>query len=194
MKKNILYLALAIFVSCSDDAHTDIVPVEPEANKVLLLKVDLTTNDFEGGKELEFVDADSFTIHADYDSPFDFGSIKLIYSETNTTLFDAGIVWSGLGTITYPESLDMPDAFTPVGVNVPMPEFEMVFEYTGDIDYQYYYDNVDYSAVWGAIDNLDIVKQYRAANPGAKVQLFLYTPSVGVGNPAEWDWIIFLKN
>ncbi|MES2488026.1 MAG: hypothetical protein V4581_19015 [Bacteroidota bacterium] len=193
MKKILLLVALALFtVACSDD--TDTVTTEPQVNKVLLLKVDLTTNAFEGGKELEFADADSFTIDADYDSPFDFGSIKLIYSETNTTLFDAGIVWMGTGAITYPESLDLPDTFAPVGVNVPMPEFEMVFGYTGDPDYQYYYDDVNYTAIWNAVNNLDIVKQYRTSNPEAKAQLFLYTPGIGIGDPAYWKWIIFLKN
>ena len=57
-------------------------------------------------------------------------------------------------------------------------------------------DNTTYSynEVWTSVQSLVKVRQYLYSNPNASVKLFLYTPSVGIGNPAEWDWIIFMKN
>ena len=52
----------------------------------------------------------------------------------------------------------------------------------------------DHQSIWAAIDNLETVKNYRESNPEVKISLFLYTPSVGIGNPEEWDWFVILKN
>lgn len=52
----------------------------------------------------------------------------------------------------------------------------------------------DYEEVWQSVQNLVKVRAYLKSNPNSSVKLFLYTPSVGVGNPADWDWIIFIKN
>jgi hypothetical protein len=52
----------------------------------------------------------------------------------------------------------------------------------------------NYNTIWTSVQNIIKVRQYLYANPDATVKIFLYTPSVGVGNPAEWDWFIFMKN
>ncbi|KAF2514817.1 hypothetical protein E0W68_13365 [Flavobacterium salilacus subsp. salilacus] len=192
MKKIILLLGLALsFMACSDDSGS---PLQNETqNKVLLLKVDLETNVFEGGKELVFPDADGFTLTTDYNSPGDFGDITLKYEQVNDTIFAGTIVWNGTGQMTYPEALNGTDAFATVAEPAVMPtaeDFELV-EYD---EYSYYPEEIDYDAIWDAIDNLQLVKEYRKENPDAKVNLFLYTPSVGIGNPAEWDWYVILKN
>ncbi|MES2488027.1 MAG: hypothetical protein V4581_19020 [Bacteroidota bacterium] len=202
MKKTMLLFGLcAIFASCSDDDNSDpvnvILPVL-DANKVLALKVDLLTNTFEGGKVLEFEGpTDTFTISADYNVPGDFGDITLKYNEVDANLFEGTIHWMGLGEITYP-SFELPNAFAAIDNETAMPAangFEFV-SYGSEFGSPspYYEENADLAAIWDAVDNLQLVKDYRITNPNAKVQLFLYTPSVGVGNPAEWDWIIFLKN
>ena len=54
--------------------------------------------------------------------------------------------------------------------------------------------SASYNEVWTSVQSLVKVRQYLYSNPNASVKLFLYTPSVGIGNPAEWDWIIFMKN
>ena len=36
------------------------------------------------------------------------------------------------------------------------------------------------------------VRDLLSSNPEQKVQYFLYRPSVGEGNPADWKWILFL--
>lgn len=165
--------------------------IEPiSGNKVLILKVDYTTNAFEGGTEIEFTKkTQTFTITNEYDPPADFGSVKLIYSELNETLFYGTIIWMGKGVISYPKGFAPADQFKSVATDdyvMPSKGFENVFNP--------YKQTYDYTPVWSSVQALVKVRQYLRSNPNATVKLFLYTPSVGVGNPADWDWIIYLKN
>ena len=48
--------------------------------------------------------------------------------------------------------------------------------------------------IWNSINNLEVVSDYLDSNPNGKINLFLYTPGVGIGDPAYWDWYVFLKN
>ena len=188
LKFLILFPILALFISCAGEENTDNQnPIE--GNKVLLLKVDYTTNVFEGGKELAFDDSISdFTIETEYQSPSDFGWIKLNYEQAGAPIFDGGIHWMGLGTINYPTDF------------VPAANFE--FAATADFVSPAGFENIfnpnnqeyDYQVPWGAVQASIKVRQYLQSNPGATAKIFLYTPSVGIGNPAEWDWIIILKN
>jgi hypothetical protein len=58
----------------------------------------------------------------------------------------------------------------------------------------YYPDTIAYAQIWNAIDNLEKVSNYRSVNTESNIHLFLYTPSVGDGDPKEWDWFVILKN
>jgi len=196
MKKTILLFGLTLAMSltaCSDDDTSTNQPAGN--NKVLLLKVDLLTNTFEGGKELSFEEADTFTITPEYVSPADFGSIKLKYEETGETIFDGTIVWNGLGRMTYPGTLDTPNSFNVMDNEVPVPESSQfqVVEFSGD-GIGFTLMPSDREAIWESISHLQLVEDYRTSNPDAKVTLFLYTPSMGMGNPMEWDWFVILKN
>ena len=176
---------------CNDD---DMPVTEPETlNKVLLLKVDMTTNTFEGGRELIFPQTMGYTLTTSYNEPGDFGDVALMYEEAGANIFTGIIVWAGLGQMTYPEDLYENTFFATLITPVAMPaaeEFELV-DYSENA---YYPETIDYDAIWDAVDDLSLVKQYRIANPNSKINLFLYTPSVGVGDPAEWDWYLIFKN
>jgi hypothetical protein len=129
------------------------------------------------------------TLTNQYVAPSDFGSVKIIYQELNETLFDGTIVWSGLGQMNYPQNLLNANQFDTVMTTdyvAPSAGFVNIFNP----------DNTTYSynEVWTSVQSLVKVRQYLYSNPNASVKLFLYTPSVGIGNPAEWDWIIFMKN
>jgi hypothetical protein len=195
--KILLFSAFLLLGACADDDSTTVDNPQNEivtGNKVLLLKVDLTNSTFEGGKELSFEDHDAFTISPVYNVPGDFGDITLKYAELDQPIFAGTIHWMGLGEMTYPEALTGAEEFEATDVAVPMPaqsDFEIV-EYDGL--QPYFIETLDYNAIWNAIDNLQIVSDYRATNPDAKVRLFLYSPSVGVGNPLEWDWYVIFKN
>lgn len=184
--KKVFLMLIILLAGC----NTDNLNFEEEAaNKVLMLKVDYTTNVFEGGIEFSFSQqTKDFTIINEYVSPSDFGSIKLIYKELNKTLFDGTIVWMGTGKMTFPEKLKEPEIFNvaeSADIVKPANGFENIFN-PYDTEFDHY-------PAWLGIQNLTKVREYLSANTTQKVKLFLYTPSVGAGDPLDWDWIIYLK-
>ena len=190
MKNIISFLSILILLtSCAVDNNQVAVPVVPE-NKVLLLKVDYLTNTFEGGKEFTFANpTTTFTISNQYVSPSDFGSITLKYQELNEKLFGGTIIWNGTGTMNFPTNWVSANQFSSVPtfdfVN-PINGFQNIFNPNND--------TIDYAPIWASVQHLVKVREYLNSNPSATVKIFLYTPSVGIGNPADFDWIIFLKN
>ncbi|GGK49839.1 MULTISPECIES: hypothetical protein [Flavobacteriaceae] len=190
MKQLSLILILSVlFISC--DKNNDDKDVG--SNNVVLLKVDYLTNTFEGGKVLKFSESTSFTISSKYNSPGDFGSVALYYEELNKKLFEGTIIWMGLGEMSYPSSMDLPAHFSKTDTNVTLPDTEM-FKRIMYTENAYYPDSINYESLWNAINNLRIVSSCRNSNPHEKVQLFLYTPSLGVGDPADWDWFVILRS
>ena len=179
------FIALFLLMACSKNANKP----TPSSGSVLMLKVDYTTNTFEGGKEFSFAKSSpTFTIKNEYVSPGDFGSVKLIYNELNELLFDGTIIWMGTGKIIFPQNIQSAAQFTRVQTNdtvYPTNGLENVFNP--------YNESYNYTNMWLAIQSSAKVRDYLTANPSVTVKVFLYTPSVGVGNPAEWDWIIFLN-
>ena len=186
MKNLLFYVVLFLFISCKKESGVFNEPT----NKVLVLKVDYLTHAFEEGKEFSFPkNTNTFTITPEYKSPGDFGNIKLIYKELNETLFDGGIIWMGKGNISFPQNMLNAYNFNKVSTNDtinPVLGFENVF----NPNKQVYNDTL----VWNSVQNIVKVREYLKSNPNGKVKLFLYTPSVGDGNPADWDWIVYLKN
>lgn len=192
MKKIILslitapFILLIIILSFSSCKNID----ESGVSKVLVLKVDYLTNKFEGGTELTFTKSSpNFNIQPIYISPGDFGNISMIYQDINELLFDGSIVWMGKGYIKYPRNFIPANRFEIVLTSdyvIPKNGFENVFNPNNT--------NYDYSPIWSSVQSLVKVREYLSKNPKTPVKLFLYTPSVGAGNPEDWDWIIFLKN
>ncbi|MDB5209373.1 MAG: hypothetical protein JWQ30_200 [Sediminibacterium sp.] len=185
--KKILFSILPIFclfLSCSkkDDG--------PRENKILMLKVDYLTNTFEGGKETIYPTSPlTFTLSPQYKEPADFGNLKIQYKELNEILFDGDIIWMGTGRIKTPQNMLPASQFekvTAADIVNPMVGFQNIFNpYNGVFDY---------TPIWLSIQRLVKVREYLNANPNAEIKLFLYTPSLGGGDSAEWDWIIFIKN
>jgi hypothetical protein len=192
MKKIILslitapFILLIIILSFSSCKNID----ESGVSKVLVLKVDYLTNKFEGGTELTFTKSSpNFNIQPIYISPGDFGNISMIYQDINELLFDGSIVWMGKGYIKYPRNFIPANRFEIVLTSdyvIPKNGFENVFNPNNT--------NYDYSPIWSSVQSLVKVREYLRSNPNSTAKLFLYTPSVGAGNPEDWDWIIFLKN
>lgn len=93
-----------------------------------------------------------------------------------------------LGKIIFPKNLKSPNDFEYTTIDdfvYPKNGFENVFNPTNE-DYEY-------DKVWPSLQNILKVREYLMANPNQKVKVFLYTPSVGIGNLLDWNWIIFLK-
>jgi hypothetical protein len=190
--KNIFLLSIAaIFcASCTSSSTTEERVSNPVQNKILMLKVDYTTNVFEGGKELIVEPySSSFETNNDYKSPSDFGYIKVFYTPTNTKIFDGTIHWAGEGAMSYPTNFAPANSFVVLNTfaAIPMPVIENILGTTNP-------PNINYDSVVNQLLYLEKVNDYRASNPTAKVKIFLYTPGVGVGNPATWKWIVMFKN
>lgn len=180
------FILLIIILSFSSCKNID----ESGVSKVLVLKVDYLTNKFEGGTELTFTKSSpNFNIQPIYISPGDFGNISMIYQDINELLFDGSIIWMGKGYIKYPRNFIPANHFNRVltsDIVFPKQGFENLFNPDNT--------NYDYSQIWMSVQSLVKVREYLSKNPKTPVKLFLYTPSVGAGNPEDWDWIIFLKN
>jgi hypothetical protein len=187
MKKIILCLAFASFMSCSKEDGNRRHCSEPD-NSILLLRVDYLTYAFEGGATVNLTGqaaaGDSLPIHIDFREPGDFGNLSLYYQPTNDTLFNGGVIWMGKGDITFPHSFTVAGNYAVRPVAEPMPDtnrFQKIFSVSG----------LDYSRLWAAIDKLQATSCYLDA--GKEIGVFLYTPSVGVGNPADWDWFVIMS-
>jgi hypothetical protein len=195
MKKLITSIfTLLLLFSCSNE---DIKPnlnstgllFEPKTNKVLLLKVDYTTNTFEGGKEFTFdSNTTTFSTNYEYIPASDFGSIKIFYTELNAQLFYGDIIWMGTGEIHFPTDFQPANSFEFVNTLVPidLPTVENIFNPNNQI--------YDYTTPLNQVIYLSKVIDYRASNPNGVAKIFLYQPSVGIGDPATWKWIILFKN
>lgn len=158
-------------------------------NKVLLLKVDYTTNTFEGGKELTFdSNTTTFSTNYQYVTPSDFGSIKIFYTELNSLLFYGDIIWMGTGEIHFPTDFQPASSFEFVNTfaAIDLPSVENIFNPNNEI--------FNYTNPLNQVIYLSKVIEYRASNPNASAKIFLYQPSVGIGDPATWKWIIMFKN
>ncbi|TXD82066.1 hypothetical protein ESY86_17695 [Subsaximicrobium wynnwilliamsii] len=192
MKPITFILMLALLFSCSEDATEAIDDLQE--SDVLMLKVDFTTHAFEGGTQIVVAEPSSdFDITSSYQAPGDFGGIQLYSANSNTLLFDGTIIWMGLGLMEYPASIKPASSFETLEEALPLPSAEAFSKVMYD-EYAYYPEDMNLATIWSAIDKLAVVKDFRQSNPEAKIQLFLYTPSVGIGDPADWDWMLFLKN
>ena len=200
MKKIVSLLCLILLTSCSADLPnntngSDLIQ-QSGTNKVLLLKVDYTTNTFEGGKEFTFdTNTPTFSTNYQYVPPGDFGSIKIFYTELNSLLFYGDIIWMGTGDIHFPTNFQPASSFeyALTADDYSEPIYENIFDpnvYPANMPLPPY----DYSVVWTQIQSLIKVREYRNANPNATLKIFLYQPSVGFGDPATWKWVIILKN
>lgn len=179
----IVLLGLATLIACGPGPS-------PDKDKLLMLRVDHLTKNFEGAIEIDLsqntASSDSLPIEVHYLPPGDFGNITLLYKPSGDTVFDGGIVWMGKGQINQPDSFDPPSQFTKATSPHPLPD---------TLNYQFifpqHHHSVPYDSIWYAVDDLKIVKEYARFNK--KIGLFFYTPSVGMGNPADWDWFVIMS-
>jgi len=158
--------------------------------KILLLRVDYTTNTFEGGHEQilskGITDSDSIPIIVNYDPPGDFGNIRLLYEPTSETIFNGSIIWMGTGKISYPESFMDPNKYSTLSNPIDLPDISRIQQF-----YSYGNNQLDFSGIWESINDLEIVSEYLKSFK--KITFFLYTPSVGLGDPNTWDWFVIMN-
>ena len=191
------------FVSCDDNDSATIYGDAKDENygtkvgrinyspgEVIVLAVDYTTNSFLGGYTIPVQNTDgSFAIESDYKSPGDFGRVAFYEKGSHTRLFEGSIVWAGSGRREYPEEMFSPESFAVTGKIRLWPKFTLYDYSAGEISDEAY----DFSPVRYSINRLEIVRQAIQRVPGAPIYASLYRRSVGIGNPADWYWLIFIR-
>lgn len=186
MRRNLHLLALLAivtgFASCTKK------PSSPH-DSLLLLKVDYLTYKFEGGTEIQLSQSvagtDTLPVETIYNPPGDFGDITLKYQPSGDNIFAGTIIWMGCGQITYPASLNPSKSFSTYPNPVPMPDstdFQQIFKYSPALQAD---------SAWMAVKDLKIVHRY--SKFAKNIGIFLYTPSVGMGDPADWDYFLIMS-
>jgi len=161
---------------------------------ILICKVDYLTYQYRGFYAMNVsgkVDNDSLIpIISQYVAPGDFGSIKLYYNTTKNLLLDGTIIWMGSGVLSFPETFR---AGLPETEGLPYPGKSRI-ALLGD-DGVYSVDAGSESSlqhIWQSISHQKEFQHYYE-NSSKKIAIYLYTPSVGVGNPAEWYYLVYTE-
>lgn len=175
-----------------DFTESDLRPTDLQKH-ILISKVDYLTFCYKGfyalnvtdklnsGREIPFV--------ADYQSPGDFGYIKLFYRNTNNLLMDGTIIWSGCGELNFPESFRAGQRLSNV---LPYPGQSRIAFINEEGHYTTVSDDTELQRIWHTLSRQKEFRHY-FGNTSKKVAVYLYTPSVGVGNPADAYYLVFTE-
>ena len=139
------------------------------------------TNKLNTGNEIPFV--------ADYRSPGDFGYIKLYYRNTNNLLMDGTIIWSGCGELNFPESFRAGQRLSNV---LPYPGQSRIAFINQEGHYTTVSDDTELQRIWHTLSRQKEFRHY-FGRTSKKIAVYLYTPSVGVGNPADAYYLVFTE-
>jgi len=196
MKKHILSCLLTAalcstlligFTACTDTEDST-------GASILQLKVDYLTYQVQGmylDSLYEYTElTDTFPLLISYQSPGDFGGISIAHEPTNTLLFSGSIIWMGCGVISYPNSYTPAENFPVTNFPIRQPSATRFQSITTTNQSTNLPDSI-VNKIWTSISKYKIVRSYYSANTH-KIGVYLYTPSVGVGDPHDWRWIIFL--
>ncbi len=186
-------IILLLATSCNKNNEHP-VPATAKAT-ITLLKVDYLTRQFEGGRQFFFTPsgalADSVPLTIYYKGPGDFGNITLKYAPTADTVFDGTIIWMGRGEIRYP-AFAPASAFGTSGIQIPPPDSATLQGLYPDV-HATRFTNSTIRQAWAGIAGLYVARDNHVS--GGRKALLLYMPSVGIGNPADWDfiWVLYQK-
>ena len=175
-----------------DFIESDLRPTDLQKH-ILISKVDYLTFRYKGfyalnvtnklntGNEIPFV--------ADYRSPGDFGYIKLYYRNTNNLLMDGTIIWSGCGELNFPESFRAGQRLSNV---LPYPGQSRIAFINQEGHYTTVSDDTELQRIWHTLSRQKEFRHY-FGRTSKKIAVYLYTPSVGVGNPADAYYLVFTE-
>lgn len=191
--KNIVYIfVLFVLLGCDNSEGPEVIICPGETSMVFALTVDYITNEFLGGYTVDMPFPDytlsghSLTMTCEYKAPGDFGSVKWYDKQSMKELFAGTIIWMGKGERTFPEKISPPSSFPKLDITTVMPPMTtLLHDEFVEVD-----EDIDYTAVWKAVSNLQCVSWMSDSTPA---YIYLYAPSVGIGDPKDWYWVIFLK-
>ncbi len=139
------------------------------------------TNKLNSGNEIPFV--------SQYQAPGDFGYIKLFYRNTDNLLMDGSIIWSGCGELNFPDSFR---AGLPMDNALPYPGQSHIAFINDGGHYETVTDERDLQYIWQSVSRQKEFQHYYG-NSSKKVAVYLYTPSVGIGDPADAYYLVFTE-
>ena len=160
---------------------------------ILISKVDYLTFRYRGfyalnvsgkldsGTEIPFV--------AEYHPAADFGDIKLFYRNKNNLLMSGTIIWMGCGVLDFPASFR---AGYPYVARDAFPGQEHFAFINEQGEYTVVTDESDLQHVWQSVSGQQEFQHYYA-NSSKKVAVYLYRPSIGMGNPADAYYLVFTE-
>ena len=175
-----------------DFTESDLRPTDLQKH-ILISKVDYLTFRYKGfyalnvtdklnsGREIPFV--------ANYQSPGDFGYIKLFYRNTNNLLMDGTIIWSGCGSLSFPTSFRAGQRLSNV---LPYPGQSRIAFINEEGHYTTVSDDTELQRIWHTLSRQKEFRHY-FGRTSKKIAVYLYTPSVGVGNPADAYYLVFTE-
>lgn len=160
---------------------------------ILISKVDYQTFQYKGFYAMNVsgkVNDDSFIpIISEYQSPGDFGYIKLYYRNTDNLLLDGTIVWNGCGQLTFPESFR---AGLPVKEAIPFPGIEHFARLGEEGQYTETVNEWEMKHIWQSVSYQKEFQHY-FGNATKKAAVYLYAPSVGLFDPYEAYYLVFVE-
>ncbi|MBO7653202.1 MAG: hypothetical protein J6S84_10905 [Bacteroidales bacterium] len=170
---------------------------------ILIAKVDYMTFEYGGFYSMNVTnkqnEGNEIPFLADYMSPGDFGYIKLYYRDQSNLLMDGSIIWAGCGELNFPETFVkgnssntyVPEYTMKCGLSFPSDRISYIDadgSYVQDVDES---DN-DLGYIWQTLSAQDEFMSYYEQT-SKKVAVYLYTPSVGVGNPYDAYYMVFVE-
>lgn len=170
---------------------------------ILIAKVDYMTFEYGGFYSMNVTnkqnEGNEIPFLADYMSPCDFGYIKLYYRDQSNLLMDGSIIWAGCGELNFPETFVkgnssntyVPEYTMKHGLSFPSDRISYIDadgSYVQDVDES---DN-DLGYIWQTLSEQEEFMSYYEQT-SKKVAVYLYTPSVGLGDPYEWYYMVFVE-
>jgi hypothetical protein len=160
---------------------------------ILISKVDYLTFRYKGFYVLNVThklnSGDEIPFVSQYQSPGDFGYIKLFYRNTDNLLMDGTIVWAGCGHLNFPNNFR---AGLPMDNGLPYPGQSRIAFIDDGGNYMTVTDERELQYIWQSLSRQKEFQHYYG-NSSKKVAVYLYTPSVGVGNPADAYYLVFTE-
>lgn len=175
-----------------NDPQNDLQDEDLQKN-ILISKVDYLTFRHMGFYALDVQGQDlsgtEIPFLAQYQAPCDFGSIKLYYQNTNNLLVSGSLVWMGCGHLDFPTEFRAGQQLSS-SLNYPGQDKIAFIDNSGN--YIVTSEESELQHIWQT-ESKQREFQHYYGNTHKKVAVYLYQPSQGVGNPADWFYLVFVE-
>lgn len=166
---------------------------------ILIAKVDYMTFEYRGFYSMNVTnklsEGNEIPFFADYMSPGDDGYIKLYYRDESNLLMFGTIMWMGCGVLHFPETFVKGNSSeTHITGNSQYPGNEKIsfINDNGIYTMEINHTETDLHYVWQTLSDCEEFMSYYNQTH-KKVAVYPYTPSVGVGDPYDWYYLVFVE-